>query len=165
MKGVSVRNSGKFSQSIQCLFLGHFKGKKERNIRQHLCYKTAASLTWCRTADLYLPSRENLQEIWKILELSQTRLTSPSSVYLQRYCSRDRPFRETNTKKEIIRIMWQGSLMTSHTSLFVSQCFKAIISMWKTEPSHFVCCRFQCAKTVVCSNINHQDPKNSSLCL
>lgn len=169
MKVVSIRNSGKFPQSIQYLLWELWKRKRMK--KDCICYrwpfKPAANLTWCRTADLCLLSGENLQEMWTFLELSQTILTFPSSVYLQRYSSRDRLFRETNKQtKEVIRTMWwEGSLMTSHTSLIILQSFKGIISMWKTEPSRFVCCRFQRARTMVCSNISHQDTKSLSLCL
>lgn len=171
MKGVSIRNSGKFPQSIQYLLLEHWKGKCMKkdstfatdglsnllqtwhDVEQQICVFWAGKI--CRKCENFWNS------------LKQFSLFHQVFIYRGIPPGIDYSGKQTNKQtKEVICTMWrEGSLMTSHTSLMILQSFKVIISMWKTEPSHFVCCRFQCAKTMVCSNISHQDTKNLSLCL
>lgn len=74
MKGVSNRNLGKFPQTIQHL---PFKHWKEKSIRKDSMFATDGLLHllqawWCRTTDLCILNRENLQEMWKLVEPSQT---------------------------------------------------------------------------------------------
>lgn len=165
---MNIRNSGKFSQSIQCLLLEHWKGKCMTENSTFTTDSLSNLLQTWHDSELQIcvfSTTKICRKSAKLLELSQTILSSPSSIYLQRYCSRDRPFRKTYfLKKEVCLSPEKKAVLWFLTLDYLAE-FLSNNQYVKDRAFNFWCCRSQHAKTVVLSNINHYYTRNLSPCL